>query len=135
MNPIGNPQMMKMKLNRAALAVLAFSVVGFGLEGCRYKGGESFLSATTVQEHVAVKGDPYTRGGIADATGGVNPSTNYGKGADPKSPNKVSSYDQPAKGVGQQPGEAMVEAAAGHGKSNAPAFQSDASSSSSTSTR
>ncbi len=115
------------------LATLTILVMG--LVGCRYKGGESFLSATTPQEHVPVKGDPYTNGGIASASGGLKTATNYGKGSDANSPGKVSSYDQPAKGVGQHPGDPTVDAAPGYGKSNAPAFQAEPSSTSSTSVR
>ena len=117
------------------MSIGLIAIVGLGVSGCRFKGVESFLSATTPQEHVPVKGDPYARGGIADATGGVNPATNYGKGSDPNSKSKVSSYDQPAKGAGQQPGEPTVDAAPGYGKSNAPALQPAPGSSSSTSTR
>ena len=88
--------------------------------GCRFKGGESFASATTPHEPKAsYQGDPYSNGGIADATGGAKPETRYGMGAKTGAAAKPNyNYDQPAKGSGQQPGENP-----GTGVGNAPVQQ------------
>jgi hypothetical protein len=94
------------------------------LAGCRFKGGESFLAATTPNPPGTWQGDPGTSVGIAESTGGLNAKTPYGAGANPNATATLNpGYDQPLKGVGQQPGEYPVRAAAGFGNSNSPANQ------------
>lgn len=109
--------------------VIRFALISLGvvaLAGCRFKGAEGFISATTPVEYKVGKGDPYASGGIAGATGGTNVTTNYGKGARNVSTGKLDpKLDQPAKGVGQEPGENPVTAGSGYGNSNAPAHQID----------
>lgn len=103
-----------------------FAVVGgvLLLGGCRFKGVESFETATTPVVYPKVPGDKYGNGGIAYATAGVKPETRYGLGSDPNSPLKVDSkMDRPAMGSGQEPGEQGGDAAPGHDQSNAPANQ------------
>ncbi len=92
--------------------------------GCRFKGGESFISATTPRAYPNGQGDPYSNGGIAGATGGTNVKTHYGEGAR-KSPTGTldAKLDQPAKGSGQRPGEQPQEGVAGYGNVNAPIAQ------------
>lgn len=103
------------------------------LGGCRFKGVESFETATTPQSYHATRGDAYGNGGVAYATAGRNVTTRYGIGSNPNSPDKVDpKLDRPAKGTGQQPGEIGGEAAPGYGKSNAPANQAQPSIDSST---
>jgi hypothetical protein len=107
-----------------------FSVVllaGVLLGGCRFKGWESFESATTPfhrDNSSDWHGDPGSAGGVAMASGGTKTQTTYGAGAkaDAAAPLNAS-YDQPAKGSGQQPGEGTIEAAPGFGNANGPAFQ------------
>jgi hypothetical protein len=71
-----------------------------------------------------VAGDPYSFGGVGEATGGLKPQTNYGAGSDPNSPAPVNgAFDQPEYGSGQQPGEAPNVAAPGHGQDNGPSLQ------------
>ncbi len=71
-----------------------------------------------------VSGDAYAFGGVGAANGGLKPQTNYGVGSDPHSPSHVNaSFDQPAKGSGQQPGEYPNVAAPGAGQENGPALQ------------
>ena len=92
--------------------------------GCRFKGIESFKTATTPEVYPQVAGDKYSNGGIAYASAGTKVQTRYGLGANPNSPEKVDSrLDRPAKGSGQQVGELGGDAAPGYGKSNAPANQ------------
>jgi len=114
--------------NDIAKLVALVGVVLVG--GCRFKGVESFKTATTpvnyaqerLMEHT--KGDPYANGGIAYASAGSRLKTRYGIGANANSTEKVNpKLDQPAKGSGQQPGEEGGDAAPGYGKSNAPANQ------------
>ncbi len=96
------------------------------LGGCRYKGWESFTTATEPNsfQAPAVKGDPYGFGGVAVASGGLKPQTNYGAGSDPNSKGPVNpSFDQPEKGSGQQPGEYPNVAAPGFGQDNGPGMQ------------
>lgn len=98
------------------------------LGGCRFKAYESFASATTPeasgQSSVTEKTlkQPYMNGGVADASGGLNPTTPYGRGAQP-SGKALAGFDQPQKGSGHQPGEYPNVAAPGHAQTNAPAFQ------------
>ena len=121
---------------------LAFAAVlaGCFLGGCRWKGAESFLTATTPQEPIGGKGqwsgDPYAKSSVAEASGGTITTSNYGKGArtGTNAP-LVPSYDQPAKGSGQQPGEFTVEAGPGYGKVNGPAMQASPSEAASLSTK
>ena len=92
--------------------------------GCRFKGKESFLSATTPVEYRNGVGDPYASGGIAGATGGLNVKTHYGEGARNAPTGKLDAkLDQPAKGSGQRPGEQPQMGAGGYGLSNAPVSQ------------
>jgi hypothetical protein len=94
------------------------------LGGCRFKGIESFETATTPVKFGKAVGDKYAGGGIAYASAGTHPATRYGQGSDPNSPNKVDpKLDKPAYGSGQQPGDMSSEGGAGYGKSNAPANQ------------
>lgn len=113
--------------------VLGVMVAGFVLSGCRFKGVESFLTSTTPQPPIGQsnetwKGDEYARGGIAEASGGLNAETNYGKGARANTTAPVvPSYDQPAKGIGGQAPEYPVQAGPGYGHSNGPALQNSPS--------
>ncbi len=107
------------------LAILAAALVVLG--GCRFKGGESFTSATTPNEP-AVAGqtnsDKYGSGGLADATGGLKPKTHYTEGERAGTTDKLDPVlNQPANGSGQQPGENGVGAAPGFGNNNSPASQ------------
>ncbi|MEZ0327047.1 MAG: hypothetical protein ACAH95_14200 [Fimbriimonas sp.] len=121
---------MQKGLGKVAVGVLAAMMLG----GCRFKGAEGFMAATTPmpdgQGHLGEapwKGDPYTEGGIGDANGGLHPQTNYGKGSTITSGAVNPAFDQPAKGSGSQPGEYTNEAASGFGKSNGPGLQSSPS--------
>jgi len=112
---------------------LGFLILATSLSGCnlvRFKGVESFNSATTPVKYSSSdpnrewKGDPYSYGGVANGSGGQNPKTAYGLGSDPNSPDPVNpAMDQPAKGVGQQPGEFHVDPGNGYGITNAPIAQ------------
>jgi len=104
----------------------AFAMLAVCCFGCRFKSWESFESATTPAARASEwKGDEGSFGGIQEATGGLKSQTSYGFGARNNTTAKLNaSYDQPAKGSGQQPGENTVEAAPGYGKINSPAFQS-----------
>lgn len=109
------------------LVLLATSMAGCTI---RFKGVESFNSATTPVKYSSSdpnrewKGDPYSNGGTANGSGGLNAETPYGLGADTKSPDPVNPrMDQPAKGVGQQPGEYHVDPGNGYGQTNAPVAQ------------
>ena len=115
---------MRRLLKLTVLVLIAVSAVG-----CRYKGWESFTSATNTSpaSPAPIKGDPYGFGGIGGANGGLIAKTNYGAGADENSPAKVNdTFDQPDKGSGQQPGELPNVAAPGYGQSNSPANQAPA---------
>src|SRR5579862_3317643 len=110
------------------LVLLGLAV--FALGGCRYKGWESFMSATTPNlpaSHPAgrvVSGDAYAYGGVGLANGGLKPQTNYGLGSDPNSTAPVNpKFDQPEKGSGQQPGEYPNVGAPGAGQENGPGLQ------------
>ncbi len=106
------------------LVITLALAVGSMTTGCRFKGIESFKSATTPVEYKDGIGDPYASGGIASATGGTNTVTQYGKGALAQGRGKLDpSFDQPAKGTGQHAGEAPVQSRQGFGNSNAPANQ------------
>ena len=110
---------------RSALRLALLAALGTSVVGCRFKGYESFSSATTPRPdlHVYPKaGDPYGGQGLADATGGLNPGTRYGLGAKANGDVRPG-YDQPQKGSGQQAGEYPNVAAAGHAQTNAPSFQ------------
>jgi len=115
---------------------LGFLILATSMSGCnlvRFKGVESFNSATTHVKYTSSlpkgtpgkwEGDPYSFGGVANGSGGQNAKTAYGTGADPNSTDKVdSNMDQPAKGVGQQPGEFHVDGGNGYGITNAPVAQ------------
>lgn len=111
---------MRPALRLALLAAVAASVVG-----CRFKGYESFSSATTPRPEsfdYPKPGDPYGSKGLADPTGGLIPGTRYGLGAKANG-NVRPGYDQPQKGSGQQEGEYPNVALAGHAQTNAPSFQ------------
>jgi hypothetical protein len=106
----------------SALSLFAVLLVG----GCRFKGAESFSTATTPQApgNPAWGGDPYASGGIAEATGGLNTDTQYSEGSGADNGEKIDpTYNRPGYGSGQRPGEAGSYASPGHGTSNAPAFQ------------
>ena len=112
---------MKMRTDVVKFAALAGMIL---ISGCRFKGIESFETATTPVEYSKVVHDKYGSGGIAYASAGTKVETRYGIGSNPNSPDKVDSkLDRPAKGSGQQPGEEGGDAAAGYGKSNSPANQ------------
>lgn len=65
-------------MERKALLLIAILTVGVLSAGCRSKALESYQSATTVNEDMPNNGgDPGSRGGIADASGGRNPQTSY----------------------------------------------------------
>ena len=127
-----------MRLGLPNLLVLA--AVGVAASGCtvRFKGIESFNAATTPVKYSSQlpdsdpgkwHGDPGSFGGIANGSGGVQPKTHYGEGSDPNSQEPVNPLiDQPAKGVGQQPGEFHQDSGTGYGQSNAPVAQPSPSS-------
>lgn len=129
-----------MSWKSSSLAVVLLAPVLCGLlSGCglvRFKGVESFESATTLPtEPRTLKGDPGASGGIAMASGGNHAKTLYGDGASlTATAPLVPTYDQPAKGSGNQPGENPVEAAPGYGHDNGPAFQNPPGEANSTST-
>jgi hypothetical protein len=102
---------------RIALIVL---VAGLVTTGCRPRGIESFVSSTTPQANTGkYQGDKYSNGGIASASGGRMVSTNKDLGAKKGAGAQMNtSYDAPAKGSGQQPGENP-----GAGTGNGPAMQ------------
>lgn len=109
----------------ALLAAVAVSAVG-----CRFKGYEGFNAATSPSpasyDYTSGQSnklhDSFGEAGVADSTGGLRPGTRYGKGAVAEG-KPMPGYDQPQKGSGQQRGEYPNVAAAGHGQTNAPAFQ------------
>jgi hypothetical protein len=104
-------------------ARIAFVVVLFAMlvsSGCRFKAYDSFASTTTVSDSEGERvGDPYSNGGIGDATGGTKDSTQYGRGAK-TGPGAVmnTQRDAAAKGSGTRPGE---DPGTGHG--NGPIYQ------------
>ena len=105
------------------LALLAAVLVSAA--GCRFKGYEGFAEATTPRPDLyqyPKHSDPYGDGGIADATGGLDPRVPYGRGAEAKG-TVIPGYDQPEKGSGQMSGEYPNIAQSGHVQSNAPSFQ------------
>jgi len=111
---------------RRTLQLSTVILVALAATGCRYKGWESFTSATTAfpAGPAPIKGDPYGFGGVGGANGGLIAKTNYGAGANENSTAKVdNSFDQPEKGSGQQPGELPNVATPGNGQSNSPANQ------------
>ncbi|MBI1757263.1 MAG: hypothetical protein HYR64_09175 [Fimbriimonas ginsengisoli] len=63
---------------RAALrfAVLALAAATI-LSGCHFKSLESYESATTPNSAEPGRGDPYTNGGIAGASGGQKARASY----------------------------------------------------------
>jgi hypothetical protein len=100
------------------------------LGGCRFKGGESFLTATTPQPRQedgrfgSWGGDPYAKADMGEASGGVYTRRNYGAGARTDGTGPLNpAFDQPAKGTGLHPGDQSVEARPGFGHTNAPAHQ------------
>lgn len=109
---------------RTVVRFALLATVVASVSGCRFKGYESFSSSTTpmTYDYTKVKGDPYGSGGTADASGGLNPQTRYGLGAQ-KGGKTATDFDQPQKGTGQQAGEYPNVAAAGHAQTNAPSFQ------------
>lgn len=120
--------------NKAKL--LGLTLFAFAAIGCRSDGVDSFVSATTpvapLESEGQWTGDPYTASGVALASGGTEPNAQYGnvvgqpnaRGGSRPYPGPLNpSFDQPAKGVGNQPGEYPVEANPGTGHSNAPANQ------------
>jgi hypothetical protein len=116
----------------AVLAVLSSIVLG----GCRFKGVESFISATTPNPEGSWSGDPYTGIGYAEASGGTNTKTRYGAGAKQTTSAPLDPvFDQPAKGTGHHPGENPGSAAAGFGLSNGPGMQPSVGDASSTAVR
>ena len=126
---------MTWKSSSLAVILVVSSVLG-GCNLVRFKGVESFESATTLPtEPRTLRPDPGTSGGIASASGGTRTKTRYGEGASLTSTAPlVPSYDQPAKGSGNQPGENPVEAAPGYGHDNGPAFQNPPGEANTTST-
>jgi hypothetical protein len=104
---------------KARIALVGL-LVGLVSIGCRPRGVESFISATTpVKTADKYEGDQYANGGIADASGGTKTEAQYGKGAKSGADAQPNyGYDQPAKGSGQQPGENP-----GTGVGNGPALQ------------
>ena len=123
-----------MVFNKAKL--VGFALLGLAAIGCRSDGVDSFVSATTPNPPIGAaewKGDHYTSSGVAEASGGTLAKTQYGNvypheegqrgGTRPAAAKLNPSFDQPAKGTGNQPGEYPVESNPGTGHSNAPANQ------------
>lgn len=120
---------------RSAVRLVLFAAVAASAVGCRFKGYEAFSASTTPRPELYDYSNgktntlhsTYGNGGIADASGGLNPQTRYGLGANPNGtldPKLAAGgYDQPQKGSGQQEGEYPNVAKGGHAQSNAPAFQ------------
>lgn len=106
-------------------------VAPLALGGClRFKSWESFRSTTEPYHYQATwnhqRPDPYTYGGVSDATGGLQPRVNYGSGARQGTTERIDPYyNRPAKGSGLHPGEATVQADTGYGNSNAPSLQGE----------
>jgi hypothetical protein len=120
-------------LMRQFIRLLPLLLIAPAVTGCRYKGWESFYSATTSQAkreaeyptlNGKIRGNPAGFGSLAGANGGLLTKTNYGAGADANSSASVNpAFDQPEKGSGQQAGEYPNEAAAGYAQDNGPALQ------------
>jgi hypothetical protein len=115
---------------RRILRLLPLLAVCLLLGGCRFKGWESFTSATGAPDPavpnpvVAPKGDPYSFGSEAVASGGLKAETNYGAGASLTSTGKLNPIiDQPEQGSGQQAGQYSSEAAPGYAQDNGPSLQ------------
>jgi hypothetical protein len=117
---------------RASLKLSVLLALAIPLAGCRYKGWESFTSATNPNPPLGqptnpgkvVSGDAYTFGGIDYASGGLKPQTNYGIGSDPNSTARVDNrFDQPEMGSGQASGDLPNEAVAGAAQENGPGLQ------------
>lgn len=113
---------------RTAVRFAFLAAVAVSATGCRFKGYEAFRQSTTPgigggpYPTDTNFGDPYGNGGTADASGGLNPGTRYGEGAQANG-KVVPGYDEPSKGSGNQPGEYPNVALEGHAQTNAPAFQ------------
>jgi hypothetical protein len=107
----------------ARIAVIAV-LVAIVASGCRFKGIESFVTATTPHpKKDKYEGDKYSDGGLADSTGGVKVYSSHSSGAKKGAEAKMNTaYDTPAKGTGQQPGENP-----GKGGSNGPVMQGSSS--------
>ena len=110
-----------MMQTRSLVAVFCLVLLG----GCRFKSWESFESATTPSVAGEWKGDEYTSGGIAGATGGQQPKTHYGLGAKVQTTPLEGKYDQPMKGTGLHSGEYNGTALTGTNRSNAPIMQGE----------
>lgn len=102
--------------------LFALGLLCLSFAGCRFKGPESFVQATTPNPPTNWAGDAYSWGGIADATGGLQDQVQYGTGAR-KGAGVFPSYDDPAKGTGLQPGEIPGENVPWWAGQNAPAWQ------------
>ena len=106
--------------------LLPVALVLASLGGCRFKSWESFESATTPNPAGTWKGDEYASGGIAGASGGLQPKTHYGLGARAAQPGKLhGDMDQPAMGTGLRAGEYSGSGVPGSNRSNAPINQGD----------
>lgn len=104
---------------------LALLAVVVSMVGCRFKGYEAFVGATTPRpdlEQYPKKGETFGDNGLADSSGGLSPQTRYGVGANPDG-KPLPGYDQPQKGSGQERNEYPNVASAGHAQTNAPSFQ------------
>jgi hypothetical protein len=100
----------------ARIAILGL-VLGLLLTGCRSKAAESFISAVTPnEEKPRYMGDKHSNGGM----GGANSGTKLGYESGSRNVGTVSTYDDPAKGTGNQPGENP-----GAGGPNGPAMQNN----------
>jgi len=67
---------MALRKDLARLACLGILVVSFS--GCiRFKGVESEAAANAPNQASPGKGDPYTYGGMAEGTGGLQPTTSH----------------------------------------------------------
>ena len=110
---------------RSVVRLALLAAVAVSAAGCRFKGYEGFVNATTPRPDLYAypkHDDPYGDGGVADATGGLDPRTPYGKGAR-QDATVVPAYDQAQKGSGQMEGEYPNVARGGHAQTNAPSFQ------------
>lgn len=112
---------------RWSIPVLVVAALG----GCRFKGGESFTTTTEPNPRFEAtnsdwKGDPNSVASHADPVGGLKPETSYSKSAGSASSEKVDPVvNRPTYGSGTGTNEIGNQAAAGHGQSNAPAFQGE----------
>ncbi len=127
-------------MKRMRREIVKWGLIGLSLlaaAGCRFKGWESFQTATEPNPPTPIQaGDPYSYGSPAEASGGLRTSTSYNAGADDSKPQNIDpEYSRPALGSGQMPGESSISAAPGYGETNAPAFQPSASQANSTSNR